>query len=161
VSENRHKTDFWEIDPEKTRLWVGQVYAPDIFQPLELPQFLEAVPAGFPSPAEDFLQEKLDLNRHLIQHPHATFFSRVQGDSMTEAGIHSGDLLIVDRALEATGGQVVIAAVDGELTVKRLVKRGKHVYLQAANPNYPPLKIRSETHCVVWGVVTYAIHRVR
>lgn len=146
---------------EDPNLWVGQVYAVGRFLPLELPQFLSAVPAGFPSPAEDHVESYLDLNHYLIQHPHATFFTRVQGDSMTEAGIHSGDLLIVDRALEALSGQVVIAALDGELTVKRLIKRRGKVYLQAANPNYPPLPIRSETDCVIWGVVTYAIHQVR
>jgi DNA polymerase V len=128
---------------------------------LELPLFLSAVSAGFPSPADHYLDAKLDLNTHLIKHPHATFLTRVQGDSMIGAGIHSGDLLIVDRCLEARSGQVVVAAVDGELTVKRLRKRRQQVVLEAEHPDYPPIVIQAETDCTIWGVVIYAIHTVK
>jgi DNA polymerase V len=141
--------------------WVGPLPELGDVLPLELPQFLTAVSAGFPSPADDHLDGNLDLNAYLIRHPHATFLTRVTGDSMCEAGIHSGDLLIVDRALEATSGHVVVAAIEGELTVKRLIKRQGQVCLQAANPNYPPIMLHEHSNCTIWGVVVYAIHSVK
>lgn len=99
-------------------------WAPDnASSPLSLPLFASRVPAGFPSPADDYIDQRLDLNEHLINHPAATFFVRVSGDSMTGASLHDGDLLIVDRALEPVDGRIVIAAVNGELTVKRLSLR--------------------------------------
>ncbi len=146
---------------QDTFLWVGQVYAANCSVAQRLPYYSSAVPAGFPSPADDHLNGNLDLNTYLVKHPHATFFTRVNGDSMADAGIHAGDLLIVDRSLEPRDGQVVIAAVDGELTVKRLVKRPGKVSLQAANPDSPPLLIHAESDCIIWGVVTHAIHTVR
>src|SRR5262245_6012211 len=97
------------------------------------PLFLSQVPAGFPSPAEGLIDKTLDLNEHLISHPAATYFVRVAGESMVEAGIHSGDLLIVDRAVQAQSGHIVIAAVNGELTVKRLRLRQGHYWLEAEN----------------------------
>jgi DNA polymerase V len=148
-------------DNQDWAVWIWQIYTPNCALDLRLPQYSSAVPAGFPSPADDHLEGNLDLNAHLIKHPHATFFTRVSGDSMTDAGIHSGDLLIVDRSLEPSDGQVVVAALDGELTVKRLLKRRGKVYLQAANPDYPPLQIHAESECIIWGVVTHAIHAVR
>lgn len=99
---------------------VETISTPDPSTSYRLPVFLGRLPAGFPSPADDYIEGKLDLNRHLIKHPAATFFVRVTGNSMTGAGIHSGDLLIVDRSLEPTDGHVVVAVLDGELTVKRL-----------------------------------------
>ncbi len=102
---------------------VDAIYAPDLSTRYKLPVFLGRLPAGFPSPADDYIEGKLDLNRHLIKHPAATFFVRVTGDSMLEAGIHSGDILIVDRSLEAIDGNVIVASLDGELTVKRLFKQ--------------------------------------
>ena len=102
---------------------VDAIYAPDLSTRYKLPVFLGRLPAGFPSPADDYIEGKLDLNRHLIKHPAATFFVRVSGDSMTGAGIHSGDLLVVDRSLEAIDGNVIVAALDGDLTVKRFRKR--------------------------------------
>jgi DNA polymerase V len=138
-----------------------QAYLVGDFSPLKLPLFLPAISAGFPSPCDPYLEDDLDLNSHLIKHPQATFLTSVEGDSMVGAGIHSGDLLIVDRSLTVRSGQVVIAAIDGELTVKRLIKGPKQVYLQAANPNYPPTPILEETECTIWGVVTHAIHTVK
>jgi DNA polymerase V len=134
-----------------------------IFQPLDrttyrLPLFACHVAAGFPSPADDYLEGQLDLNQHLIKHPVATFFVRVAGDSMVRAGIHPGDLLIVDRSLEVRDGRVVIAVVDGELLVKRLRQRGECVYLVAENPSYPSLLITEAMDFSVWGVVTNVIH---
>lgn len=116
------------------------------------------IAAGFPSPADDYADERIDLNRHLIRHKEATFFLRVQGDSMLGAGIHDGDLLIVDRAITATDGKVVIAALDGELTVKRLSLRGEVVRLVPENPAYPVIEVNQDQDLVIWGVVTNVIH---
>ena len=137
---------------------VAAVYAPDLSTRYKLPIFLGRLPAGFPSPADDYIEGKLDLNRHLIKHPAATFFVRVTGDSMTGAGIHSGDLFIVDRSLEAVDGNVVVAALDGELTVKRLSKREDTIRLLPANTHYQPIEIQSQQTFEVWGVVTNVIH---
>lgn len=120
--------------------------------------FMIPVSAGFPSPAEDYIEEKLDLNQYLIHHPAATFFVRASGDSMIGAGIHSGDLLIVDRAVEAVNGSVVIAVVNGELTVKRLSIDGKRLLLLAENECYHPLEINEYADFQLWGVVTNVIH---
>ena len=131
---------------------------------LALPLFLAGVQAGFPSPADDFIDKRLDLNEHLIPHPAATFFVRAAGSSMLGAGIHDGDLLIVDRAEEARAGRVVIAAVHGELTVKRLERRGERLLLAPANPDYPPIDVTEAAEkgegFEVWGVVTHVIHKL-
>lgn len=126
---------------------------------LALPLYLATVPAGFPSPADDYIDRKLDLNEHLIRHPAATFFVRVAGDSMTEAGIVSGDILIVDRAADPRNGSIVIAAVNGELTVKRLKKTSARLLLMPANPAFSPTEITPDTQFEIWGVVTYIIHK--
>ncbi|STY31226.1 SOS (error prone) mutagenesis protein UmuD (RumA) [Legionella wadsworthii] len=123
-----------------------------------IPLYTCSVQAGFPSPADDYIESLLNLNSYLVKHPAATFFVKASGDSMKGVGIHSGDLLIVDRSLEATDGKIVIAAVNGELTVKRLSKiRGK-VRLLPENPHYKPIDITEEEDLVIWGVVTYIIH---
>lgn len=127
--------------------------------PLELPLYLATVAAGFPSPADDYIDKKLDLNDHLVKHPAATFFVRVHGDSMADAGIASGDILIVDRALDPRHGNIVVAALDGELTVKRLKKMGPRLFLAPENNAYPPLEITPERDLEIWGVVTYIIHK--
>ncbi len=126
---------------------------------LALPLFLTKVPAGFPSPADDYLELALDLNNYLIKHPAATFMVRASGDSMKDAGIQSGDLLIVDRSLEATHGKIVIAAIDGELTVKRLYQQSNRVQLVPDNPAYQPIDISELQNVVIWGVVTHVIHQ--
>lgn len=124
-----------------------------------LPWLLSSsVSAGFPSPAGDHLEQRLDLNEHLIQHREATFFMRVEGDSMLGAGIHNGDLLVVDRSMQATNQKVVVAVVDGEFTVKRFVRKDSKVLLVAENENYRPIEITSEMDFQVWGVVTWVIH---
>lgn len=125
-----------------------------------LPLYASRVRAGFPSPADDYLERHLDLNEHLIRHPEATFFLRVQGDSMVGEGIHDGDLLIVDRAEKPAHGMIVVAAVYGELTVKKLSVRQGQVALVAAHPDYPPIQIREDTGFEIWGVVTNVIHKV-
>lgn len=129
-------------------------------EPLPLPLFLSPVNAGFPSPADDYLDRALDLNEHLVSHPAATFFVRASGDSMRGAGIHDGDTLVVDRALDPKDGDVVIAALDGELTVKRIRRRNERVHLLPENPEYPPIEVGPDSSFELWGVVTYALHKL-
>lgn len=135
-----------------------EIYRPQLRTVYQLPLYACPVSAGFPSPAEDYLEGKLDLNQYLVQHPAATFFVRVTGDSMIGAGIHAGDILIVDRSLEARDGKVVIAVVNGELLVKRLRLEKRKIYLASENPDYPPLVITDVMDFEVWGVVTNVIH---
>ncbi|MBT7524381.1 MAG: translesion error-prone DNA polymerase V autoproteolytic subunit [Candidatus Marinimicrobia bacterium] len=116
------------------------------------------VTAGFPSPADDHLDLPIDLNEYLVKHPAATFYVRVQGDSMDDAGIHQGDLLIVDRAEPYTMGSIVLAVLDGEFTVKKLMEKNDSLYLLSSNTAYQPIKIETETDFKVWGVVTYIVH---
>lgn len=116
------------------------------------------VAAGFPSPADDFLEEPINLNRLLIKHPSSTFFLRVSGDSMVGAGIFDKDLLIVDRSLAPLSGKIIIAAIDGELTVKRLIIKNKQIFLSPENPSYDEIIIQDPSSLHVWGVVTTVIH---
>ncbi|MDR2354291.1 MAG: translesion error-prone DNA polymerase V autoproteolytic subunit [Deltaproteobacteria bacterium] len=124
------------------------------------PLFFVPISAGFPSPAEDYIQEQLDLHKLLVRNQAATFFLKVKGDSMSGAGIHEGDLLVVDRSVSAESGKIVIAAWEGELTVKRLKVKDKRVFLVPDNPNYPEFDITESEGTVIWGVVTYVIHKV-
>jgi DNA polymerase V len=126
---------------------------------MRLPLFAVPVKAGFPSPADDFVEQNLDLNEYLIQHPAATFFVRVDGDSMVGAGIQKDDILIVDRALQPSNGKIVVAVLNGEFTVKRLRIRAEKTFLEAENPAYKPIEIRPELDFRVWGIVTYVIHK--
>ena len=133
-----------QTDPEKTLL----------------PFFQCAVEAGFPSPAEGEIQNALDLNDLLIKHPAATFFVRVSGSSMIKAGIHHNAILVVDRSLTPTHGKIVIAAVNGELTVKRLLYIGKKIQLVAENDGYAPIEIQEGPDLHIWGVVTSVIQQL-
>lgn len=127
----------------------------------KLPLYLSKVSAGFPSPAEDYLADGLDLNEHLIKHPAATFLVRVTGDSMINAGIHENDILVVDRSITPAHGKIVVAAIDGQLTIKRLHKKSDGKYsLMPENPNYPPIEVCDESEAFIWGVVTNVIHSV-
>jgi len=121
------------------------------------PLYSSHVKAGFPSPADDYIEDMLDLNQHLIKHPASTFIVKVSGDSMKEAGIVSGSLLVVDRSIEPIHGKIVVAALNGELTVKRLSITNDKVQLVAENPDYPAISITEELDMVVWGVVTSMI----
>jgi DNA polymerase V len=123
-----------------------------------LPFYTHAISAGFPSPADDDMEDRLDLNELLIKHPTATFFLKVSGSSMIKAGIHNNDILIVDRSISPADGKIVIASVNGELTVKRLLKTGKKVMLVAENDDYPPIDITEDMELRFWGVVTNVIH---
>ena len=137
---------------------VETIYRADQSSKCPRPLFTTHVSAGFPSPADDYIEGQLDLNKHLIKHPAATYFVRVTGDSMIEAGIHSGDILIVDRSLEPLDKNVVIANVDGELTVKRIRIQGDNLLLVAENQNYPARQIEGDMEFEVWGVVSHVIH---
>lgn len=127
---------------------------------LWLPLFASLVPAGFPSPASDELEELFDMNRLLFRHPEATYLVRVSGESMTNAEIHAGDLLAVDKHLEADHNHIVVAVVEGECTVKRLVRRGGTWWLQAENPKYPDYEITEPENLRIWGVVTHVVHEL-
>ncbi|MCG8710014.1 translesion error-prone DNA polymerase V autoproteolytic subunit [Brenneria sp. 4F2] len=127
---------------------------------LSLPLFSDAIPAGFPSPAQDYVEQRIDLNNVCIRHPGATYFLRVSGESMIDGHISDGDLLVVDSALEAKHGDIVIAAVDGEFTVKRL-QRSPNLALLPMNPSYKPLYINQDDRLEIFGVVTFVIHAVR
>lgn len=124
------------------------------------PFYLNAVSAGFPSPADDYMDRSLDLNEHLIANPAATFFVRACGESMIGAGIHDNDILIVDRSLNPVNGSVVIAALDGELTVKRLLNKNGNLFLTPENNDFPDMEVYEDCSFEIWGVVTYVIHRV-
>lgn len=126
----------------------------------KIPLYASSVKAGFPSPADDFIECYLDLNDYLIKHPAATFFVRASGESMINAGIHSGDVLVVDRSIEPAPGHIVIAAIDGELTVKRLSKNKGRLQLTAENPAFAAICLGAEQAIVIWGVVTSVIHTV-
>ncbi len=136
-----------------------EIFKAEAVSTLPLPIFLANVQAGYPSPAEDYLDRKLDLNELLIAHPAATFFVRVAGDSMQNAGIFSGDILVVDRSLEAADNKIIVAIVNSEFTVKRLKIRDGQISLVPENPAYPILEMKEESDFQVWGVVTYVIHR--
>ncbi|WP_158784785.1 translesion error-prone DNA polymerase V autoproteolytic subunit [Pantoea sp. BAV 3049] len=123
---------------------------------LPLPLFIERVPCGFPSPAQDYVEERLDLNKLMIRHPSATYFVKVSGDSMIEAGIGDGDLLVVDRSLTAEHGDIVIAAIDGEFTVKELCTRPS-LQLRPRNSSYSPILFHSDEALEIFGVVTFTL----
>ena len=127
---------------------------------IDIPLFTGKVAAGFPSPADDYIEKTLDLNDLLIQKPAATFFVRAEGESMLGAGIHPNDILVVDRSLEPVVGKIVICALNGELTVKRLKSVGKEIVLGAENPNYSDILVQEGVELVIWGVVTNVIHSV-
>ena len=124
----------------------------------EVPLFEASVSAGFPSPAQNEMEKKCDLNSLLIKHPAATFFVRASGTSMIGAGIHDNDILIVDRSVQPTNGKIVIAAINGELTVKRLVIENNKIFLVAENKKFPPFQITDGVDLHIWGVVINVIH---
>ena len=123
-----------------------------------IPLLNDSVSAGFPSPADDYTEENIDLNEHLISNPFSTFFLRVKGDSMINAGIKDKDLIIVDKSLIAKPGDIVIAMIDGEFTIKRLSIKNDELYLKAENHNYPDFSFKDHIDVQIWGVVIYSIH---
>ncbi len=138
-----------------------EIYSPFRGRRAELPLFLVRVAAGFPSPADDYMEKRLDLNEHLIRHPSSTFFMRVAGESMKGACILPGDILVVDCSLAPVDGDVVVAVLGGEFTVKRISLKGKRCLLLPENEEFPPLEMGEEEECEVWGVVTGVVHSFR
>ena len=148
------------MTPVTTAPGVQAVHPARAKRPAARPLFSCKVEAGFPSPADDYIESALDLNTHLVKNPASTFFVRVSGDSMIGAGIASGDLLVVDRSLTPESGNVVIAVLDGELTVKRLWRESGRVELRAENPAYAPIRLTGAMELDVWGVVRHVVHSV-
>ena len=127
-------------------------------QALFIPLARESISAGFPSPAEDYIELDIDLNRHLLKNPTSSFFLRVSGNSMNNAGIYNNDLLIIDRSINPKSGDVVVAILDGEFTLKRLVKENKNYYLKADKEDYPIIDLCEYNEVIIWGVAIYSIH---
>lgn len=127
--------------------------------PISLPLFGHKVPAGFPSPADDYVEGRLSLDEHLVRHKESTFFVRAKGNSMVGAGIFDNDLLVVDKSLDASSGDIVIAVIDGELTVKRLIKRDGKVILKPENARYKEIELQDGQELQVWGVVTSTVKK--
>jgi DNA polymerase V len=132
-------------------------YRPDFESDLRIPFIKEGVSAGFPSPATDFLGNDIDLNKELCKNPLATFYIKVKGNSMINAGISDKDILIVDRSLEPQNNKIAVCFIDGEFTVKRIKKEDDCLYLIPENTNYQPIKVTEENELVIWGMVTYVI----
>lgn len=116
------------------------------------------VKAGFPSPAQDYTEDRIDIFNKIVKHPNSTFLVRAHGDSMEGKGIQSGDILVVDKSLLAKNNSIIVAYIDGEFTVKRFVKNSNRVYLYPANDYYKPIEITKENNFQIWGVVTFVIH---
>ncbi|HEX8653076.1 MAG TPA: translesion error-prone DNA polymerase V autoproteolytic subunit [Pyrinomonadaceae bacterium] len=139
---------------------VEMVYTPNDLTDWIVPLFQATIPAGKPESIDEPLEGRIDFNKYLIKHPNQTFAVRAAGDSMEDAGINPGDLLVVDRAQEPSPNSVVIVDVDGELTVKRLSKVGKRLWLIPDNKSLRPKEILGEQKCNIWGVVTYVIKKL-
>ena len=136
-----------------------EILFPKYLSKQSLNLYASQIPAGFPSPAEDFLEKRLDLNEYLIQNKSATFLIRVHGNSMINAGIFDGDMLVVDRSIQSTSGKIILGVLNGEFTVKRIEKRKTKLFLIPENDHFKPVEITPEMDFKIWGVVTFAIHK--
>ena len=134
-----------------------EFYAPDYATALDIPYVDVGISAGFPSPADDFIELTIDLNKHLIKHKDSTFFAKVKGHSMKDAGIFDGDLLVIDKSLSPEDGKIAICQIDGEFTVKRIAIKKDGVYLIPENKEFKPIQIKEENELIIWGIVTYVI----
>ena len=146
--------------PLKSDGSISKIWFADDSQGIELPFLDTKVQAGFPSPAEDHLEQRLDLNTLVIENPSATFFVRVAGESMKDVGITDGDILVVDRSIENWENRIVVAVIDSEFTIKRFTSRQETVILEAENPDYPAIKITPEMDFSVWGVVSWTLKKL-
>ena len=135
-------------------------FLPDFESELQIPFIPDGVSAGFPSPAADFMETNIDLNKALSENPLATFYIRVNGNSMIDAGINDKDVLVVDRSLEPQNNKIAICCIDGEFTVKRIQVETDCLYLMPENSNYQPIKVTEENQLIIWGIVTYVIKKV-
>ena len=136
-----------------------EFFKSSVISNIELPLVEATISAGFPSPADDYSETRLDLNKELITNESATFYARVRGDSMTLAGISDGDLLVIDKSKTPVNGSIVVCLIDGEFTVKRLQIKANQFYLMPENEHYQPIKIKPENDVTIWGVVTYTIKK--
>jgi DNA polymerase V len=136
------------------------IFRPEVGGELFLPVLSAGISAGFPSPAMDFMDVSIDLNQLMIKHPSATFFGRVQGTSMLDAGISDGDLLVIDRSLSPANNKIAVCFIDGEFTIKRIQKEVDCCWLMPANEKYKPIKVTNDNDFLVWGVVTHVIKKV-
>ena len=136
------------------------IYSVSTEKMIERPLIDEGIKAGFPSPAEDFLDISIDLNKELIKNPSATFYGRVKGDSMKDAGIDNGDLLIIDKSLEPRNGKIAVCFIDGEFTIKRIKLEKDFCWLMPENKNYKPIKVTEENDFIVWGIVVHIIKTI-
>ncbi len=135
-------------------------YKPDYESELRIPFIPDGVSAGFPSPAADFMENNIDLNKELSENPLATFYIKVKGNSMIDAGINDKDVLIVDRSIEPQDNKIAICFIDGEFTVKRIKLQKDCLYLMPENSNYAPIKVVEENELIIWGIVTYVIKKM-
>lgn len=136
----------------------------DIFSPQthkDKVRLVEGIRAGFPSPAEDFAEPTLDLNRYVIKNPASTFYARITGDSMIGADIHDGDIVVIDKSLEPQDGNIAVCFIDGEFTLKQIKVEKEKLLLMPANPQFHPIEITEDNHFVVWGIVTYVIKELK
>ena len=145
------------VNKNKSKL---TLFVPDMEADTALPLINHDISAGFPSPALDFMEYKLDINKHLTHNALSTFYIKVAGSSMINAGIDDGDLLVIDRSLEPADGRIAICLIDGEFTVKRLKLETDCLYLMPENPAYQPIKVTEDNQLIIWAIVTYVIKRV-
>lgn len=138
-----------------------KIYSADISSNVPLPYANDGIQAGFPSPAQEFINESIDLNHELIDHPAATFYGRVMGDSMIQEGIEEGDVLIIDRSLEPRNKDLAVCCVDGDFTLKRIQIEVDKVWLIPSNEMFDPILVTADSSFQIWGVVTYVIKRYR
>jgi DNA polymerase V len=148
------------MQQEKEKNVSLKFFVPEVSEELKLPLIDAYISAGFPSPADDYLEAKLDLNKLLIRNPSSTFFARVRGSSMKDVGIHDGDILIIDKSLTPSHNSVLVCFIDGEFTVKKIQKKNGDMYLVPENKDFAPIKISNESDFRLWGVVTYCIHKL-
>lgn len=140
---------------------IVDIHQASISSTRSLPIFISCIAAGFPSPADDYVENQLDLNELIVKHPSSTFFVRVEGESMRDAGILSGDILVVDRSIQPANGKIVVAVVDGEFTVKRIAVDETGISLIPENASFSAVRVNPESDFRIWGVVTYVIHRAQ
>ncbi|WP_372794016.1 LexA family protein [Lutibacter sp.] len=136
------------------------IYSPEKTELKERPIVNEDISAGFPSPAEDFKEVRISLDKELVKNEEATFYARVRGNSMIDANIEDGDLLVIDRSIETRNGKIAVCMIDGEFTIKRLKVEKDCVYLMPENKNYKPIKVTEGNDLIVWGIVIYVIKKV-
>ncbi len=138
-----------------------EIHSIDISTSLPLQYADEGIRAGFPSPAQDYMEQAIDLNKEIVKHPASTFYGRVVGDSMRDEGIEEGDILVIDKSLELMDDDLAVCFIDGEFTVKRVRLETDAAWLVPANPDYPKIKVTADNDFIVWGIVTYTIKKNR